>query len=133
MHRYQRPGSEGMPVPLNATALSEGANEDRAEDEDADTPMFQKYSPLLHGGAAAEVEDGAAASGAGGAGAGERLTRCSRFHSAFSLTPCTRRQPLPLATPITAPRSALDTPLRPPCNPFLPPLALPHPPQAPPR
>jgi hypothetical protein len=82
MHRYQRPGSEGMPVPLNATALSEGTNEDRAEDEDADTPMFQKYSPLLHGGAAAEVEDGAAPSGASGAGAGEQQTDDTHCYAA---------------------------------------------------
>lgn len=31
MHRYVRPGSEGMPVPLDATALTEGIDEDRAE------------------------------------------------------------------------------------------------------
>lgn len=31
MHRYVRPGAEGVPVPLNATALSEGIEDDRAE------------------------------------------------------------------------------------------------------
>jgi DNA replication licensing factor MCM3 len=59
MHRYQRPGSEGVPVPLNATALSESTEDDRAEDTENDTPVFQKFSPLLHGGAAADsVADG---------------------------------------------------------------------------
>lgn len=31
MHRYVRPGWEGVPVPLDATALTQGVDEDRAE------------------------------------------------------------------------------------------------------
>ncbi|RYG52929.1 hypothetical protein EON67_00015 [archaeon] len=37
MHRYVRPGWEGVPVPLDATALTQGVDEDRAE-----------YVPVLH-------------------------------------------------------------------------------------
>ncbi len=53
MHRYQRAGQEGVPVPLDASPLDEVV-QDKKEGDDT-TAVFQKFNPLLHGGAAAEV------------------------------------------------------------------------------
>ena len=44
----------------------------RVRSEDGTSPVFQKYNPLLHGGAAAEAAEDAAATGGGG-GAGARV------------------------------------------------------------
>ena len=49
MHRYQRPGQEGVPL-----SLSDGGNycsdvlEDEAEREDDSAKVYQKFNPLLH-------------------------------------------------------------------------------------
>ena len=49
MHRYQRPGHEGEPVPLNIGRRGVQEEEKRG-DEDNTTPIYQKFDPLLHGG-----------------------------------------------------------------------------------
>jgi len=49
LHRYQRPGMEGLPVSLTATSFNSLAEEDD-EREDMTAPVFQKFNPLLHGG-----------------------------------------------------------------------------------
>jgi DNA replication licensing factor MCM3 len=50
MHRYQRPGHEGKPLPLYDDALAgqllEGLD-DHAEGDET-SPVFQKHNPLLH-------------------------------------------------------------------------------------
>ena len=68
MHRYQRPGQEGVPVPLDASPLDEVKGQRSTEDET--TPTFQKFNPLLHGGAAAEVAAAGRRRRRGGATAG---------------------------------------------------------------
>jgi DNA replication licensing factor MCM3 len=69
MHRYQRPGYEGRPVPLDAKADDAIDEEDRVMVKGG-TPIFQKYNPILHGGAAQEFADStrAAQGGEGGGG-----------------------------------------------------------------
>ena len=53
MHRYQRPGHEGKPLPLQDDALI-GHLLSRVEDNDAErngdetSPIYQKHNPLLH-------------------------------------------------------------------------------------
>ena len=52
MHRYERPGQEGMPISLSAgSGVTSVLNDVDAPEKDDDTaPMFQKFDPLLHGG-----------------------------------------------------------------------------------
>jgi hypothetical protein len=60
MHRYVRPGQEGVPIPLDSI----GAHEDdevRPDTLDHGNP-FEKFNPLLHGGAAQSVH-GSSSSG----------------------------------------------------------------------
>ena len=52
MHRYQRPGQEGRPVPLDAKLDDAAADDDEAAAVGRGaTPVWQKYNPILHGGA----------------------------------------------------------------------------------
>ena len=58
MHRYQEPGYEGVPVPLDGSSRSRRKDEDMNEDEDDDgasSNPFQKINPLLHGGIMEEL------------------------------------------------------------------------------
>ena len=62
MHRYVRPGHEGVPIPLDAIgSLVEDGGE--SLDAAADAEPWEKFNPLLHGGAAqavAQAEGGGA-------------------------------------------------------------------------
>lgn len=57
LHRYERPGQEGRPVPLDAGALDEDGSGpgDAGDDEDGTSRVFVKFNPLLHSGAAEEA------------------------------------------------------------------------------
>jgi len=50
MHRYVRPGLEGRPVPLDAKPEDE--LDDEVEGEEQQDRVWQRFNPLLHGGAA---------------------------------------------------------------------------------
>ncbi len=55
LHRYQRPGQEGVPfASAGAGADAVGMEDDRESREDMTSPVFQKFNPLLHGGFAAQ-------------------------------------------------------------------------------
>ena len=59
MHRYQRPGQEGVPLPLNGGSLGASILQDEDADNDDsedNTPVYQKVNPLLHGGIIEEIE-----------------------------------------------------------------------------
>jgi DNA replication licensing factor MCM3 len=50
-HRYQRPGQEGVPLRLDHAALAGSADleeDDGAEGEAAESPVWEKFNPLLH-------------------------------------------------------------------------------------
>ncbi len=60
MHRYQRPGQEGIPIPLNGGGFNTSVlQDDDAENDDGEenTPVYQKVNPLLHGGIIEEIEE----------------------------------------------------------------------------
>ena len=60
LHRYQRPGQEGVPfASVSAGADAVGMEDDRESREDMTSPVFQKFNPLLHGGFAAQHNGGA--------------------------------------------------------------------------
>ena len=56
MHRYEKPGQEGVPISLSEGAgVTSHLNEmDGPEKEDDTAHVFQKFDPLLHGGFAAD-------------------------------------------------------------------------------
>jgi DNA replication licensing factor MCM3 len=59
MHRYQRPGQEGIPLPLSGGGFAEmlgGDDDEDGDDRDENTPIFEKVNPLLHGGILEELE-----------------------------------------------------------------------------
>jgi DNA replication licensing factor MCM3 len=51
LHRYQRPGAEGRPVPLDVDTLLEEEEDDEAATADGTSQVYVKYNPLLHSGA----------------------------------------------------------------------------------
>ena len=57
MHRYQEPGYEGVPVPLDGSNRHRNNDEDNDDDDDtgANSNPFQKINPLLHGGIMEEL------------------------------------------------------------------------------
>lgn len=57
MHRYQRPGHEGEPVPLNIGRRIM-LDVEKHGDQDNTTPVYQKFDPLLHGGFAEATRTG---------------------------------------------------------------------------
>ena len=48
MHRYVRPGYEGVPVPLNASKYDEDEDDDLDQREREGTPVYEKCNTLLH-------------------------------------------------------------------------------------
>eukprot|EP00947_MAST-08B_sp_MAST-8B-sp1_P000233 g233.t1 len=76
MHRYRRPGQEG-PIPLDGGDI-DMLDLDLDDHEEADTPVFQKVNPLLHGSLIAEAQEAAAARGDGGGKGGARRGRGGR-------------------------------------------------------
>jgi DNA replication licensing factor MCM3 len=62
LHRYQRPGFEGRPVPLDASA-AEDDDDEEVEREDGTSRVLVKFSPLLHSGAIEEARADAKARG----------------------------------------------------------------------
>ncbi len=52
MHRYERPGQEGVPISLSAgSGVTSVLDDVDAPEKDDDTaPKYQKFDPLLHGG-----------------------------------------------------------------------------------
>lgn len=55
VHRYQRPGQEGMPIPFDAEDLQ--LEEDEAAGEDGDKRVFAALDRSLHGAVLAEIEE----------------------------------------------------------------------------
>ena len=55
MHRYQEPGYEGVPVPLDGSQRNRREG-DGDGDGDEDSTPFQKINPLLHGGILEELD-----------------------------------------------------------------------------
>jgi DNA replication licensing factor MCM3 len=53
-HRYQRPGQEGVPLRMDTCMIGTGADEDE-ESQQMASPVWEKYNPLLHGGAGASI------------------------------------------------------------------------------
>ena len=53
MHRYQKSGQEGVPVSNTTGFPGEGLGGSDDESDPVATPMWEKFNPLLHGGAAA--------------------------------------------------------------------------------
>ena len=55
MHRYEKPGQEGIPISLSEGAAynSKVMEEDEDDREDMTAQVYQKFNPLLHGGYAA--------------------------------------------------------------------------------
>eukprot|EP01138_Halocafeteria_seosinensis_P007082 gb/GECG01007242.1/.p1 GENE.gb/GECG01007242.1/~~gb/GECG01007242.1/.p1 ORF type:complete len:869 (+),score=162.56 gb/GECG01007242.1/:1-2607(+) len=85
-HRYVKAGQEGRPIPLDATANdtaefeSFNDREDEEEGDDETTPVFQKFNPLLHGGAAAEASQGSKRKNKRGGSSSDRV---EVLHSEF--------------------------------------------------
>ena len=50
MHRYERPGHEGQPVPLDDMGADHDNDDDK--EEEGPTKVFEPFNPLLHAGAA---------------------------------------------------------------------------------
>ena len=63
LHRYQRPGFEGRPVPLDAGAANDEDDEDDPDAGDGTSRVMVKFSPLLHSGAVEEARADARARG----------------------------------------------------------------------
>ena len=55
MHRYEKPGQEGIPISLSEGAAfnSKALEDDEDDREDMTAQVYQKFNPLLHGGYAA--------------------------------------------------------------------------------
>lgn len=50
MHRYRKPGEqEGEALPFGVTAETLATQDPEAEDEETDTPIYEKYDAMLHG------------------------------------------------------------------------------------
>lgn len=59
MHRYQRPGQEGVPLPLSGGGFADmfgNDDDDEGDDRDENTPIYEKINPLLHGGILEEIQ-----------------------------------------------------------------------------
>ena len=55
MHRYQEPGYEGIPVPLDGSNRHRKNDDNDDDDDTANANPFQKINPLLHGGIMEEL------------------------------------------------------------------------------
>jgi DNA replication licensing factor MCM3 len=55
-HRYQRPGQEGVPLRMDTCMIGTG-NEDDEEAQQVASAVWEKYNPLLHGGAGQAAGD----------------------------------------------------------------------------
>ena len=57
IHRYQKPGQEGVPLSLSVSSCTEFQMNSSADEEekDVETSVWQKYNPLLHGSRHVEV------------------------------------------------------------------------------
>lgn len=53
LHRYQRPGQEGVPFRTGGGDMAASALEESDDREDMTAPVHQKFNPMLHGGFAA--------------------------------------------------------------------------------
>ncbi|GBG29215.1 DNA replication licensing factor MCM3 [Hondaea fermentalgiana] len=53
LHRYQRPGQEGLPFRSGGSDMTASALEETEDREDMTAPVHQKFNPMLHGGFAA--------------------------------------------------------------------------------
>jgi len=63
LHRYQRPGFEGRPVPLDAGAAEDDDDDEAEGAGDGTSRVMVKFSPLLHSGAMEEARADAKARG----------------------------------------------------------------------